>query len=39
MRLVIDVNVAFSLFLKPDSEELNIVASANHEVYLCRFVL
>ena len=28
MRLVIDANVAFSLFLQPDSEELNIVASA-----------
>ena len=35
MRLVIDANVAFSLFLQPDSEELNCCIRAP-TIFLCR---
>ncbi|MBA7612476.1 hypothetical protein ES703_19712 [subsurface metagenome] len=35
MKLVIDTNVIFSSFL--NSEELYIIESAIHEVYLCGF--
>jgi len=34
---VIDTNVIFSSFLKANSEELYIIESAIHEVYLCGF--
>ncbi len=37
MKLVIDANVAFSSFLKLDSEEVNIIESGMHEVFLCAF--
>ena len=37
MKLVIDTNIVFSSFLKANTEEVNIIESGMHEVYLCRF--